>query len=937
MKKNILLVLVTTLLSLLSVHAAHNHELSYNPSTSTYTGDKTLSNVEEGKYLLTITKETSGETVNLLTAGNFNFECHQTQHKNIDGDNYFGYTASNGITYLMRELNCNADDNTYPGGFTCIKDNANNVKASWFKEVTNKNNDGSKMLVCDGMNSSDFKVWIAENIPVQAGMKYEFSCNVANVDNQYNPNDTNGDHGPNSRPRLRFWVEQNGTKTKLAEFTVEHEIGKFQLQTGETYTAPTTGYCTIYIQNYTTFDEGNDFAIDDIYFGEPQISTNTKFEYFESTMCNTTADSTLTSQKSGDKYIWTYPNSTKEESVLNNIKISHTDTKVGDKFSYSCEIYEYKTAPTPSAPTLANNIIENGGFEDVALVGGEYKGFTSDYEFHSVDKGFDYGKSNRGFMQVSSKESYGITPASGNYMYECDGDDKVNKNRAWIASTDKNPRLKITKGTQYQFSYKAAMQGTTNNPKLTFYIEFNGKKEKLLDTQTLPADSKWHTYGEGIYWTAPEDCNNVTLSLVDDCFKNAGNDFCLDDIMFQPLQNGSSSSTQPTLIATENFEITITNCYTEDSKTHQIKEGETITLIIPEDKRCNTCTYRWYKVNENGDLELITGLDPKDPTYTPEKMEDGNKYVGEVIGENDEVKHTQNLHIDTYKETIISVCYDINADTDKTYPVTGKKADDEWYQWMWIPEGSDTPVEFPEDAIIKTEGENITFNLEYFVNDNNGNLPVKIHILEKYGYKEDESILPPTDNQANEEEKEYEDEELNENGNKIYKDEFYLVINPVTHQDIVETSSPNIEFGTEVKLTYNANNEYITFFYNPIVSHVEGITKYEDYKEATNLYGCPHLVSFTLNLVGIKPDVFFTPNADKINDKWMIEGIESAPNATIMIYDRYSKLLYKCKGADFKGWDGNYNGHGMVQDDYWYVILVPELDQQISGHFILKR
>ena len=49
------------------------------------------------------------------------------------------------------------------------------------------------------------------------------------------------------------------------------------------------------------------------------------------------------------------------------------------------------------------------------------------------------------------------------------------------------------------------------------------------------------------------------------------------------------------------------------------------------------------------------------------------------------------------------------------------------------------------------------------------------------------------------------------------------------------------------------------------------------------------------------------------------------------------KLLYKGKGSDFQGWDGNYNGHGMVQDDYWYVILVPETNETLSGHFTLKR
>jgi gliding motility-associated-like protein len=87
----------------------------------------------------------------------------------------------------------------------------------------------------------------------------------------------------------------------------------------------------------------------------------------------------------------------------------------------------------------------------------------------------------------------------------------------------------------------------------------------------------------------------------------------------------------------------------------------------------------------------------------------------------------------------------------------------------------------------------------------------------------------------------------------------------------------------------------------------------------------------------ITPMKFFSPNGDDVNDLWLIDGIESAPNAYIRIYDRYSKLLYQCKGSEFGGWDGKYEGKDMVQDDYWYVISVPETEEQISGHFTLKR
>ena len=167
----------------------------------------------------------------------------------------------------------------------------------------------------------------------------------------------------------------------------------------------------------------------------------------------------------------------------------------------------------------------------------------------------------------------------------------------------------------------------------------------------------------------------------------------------------------------------------------------------------------------------------------------------------------------------------------------------------------------------------------------------------------------------------------------MWKDEHILSIYPNTTHRITEASSPNLEYEKEVILP---NGEKIKFNYYPSM-YEEGMTKYETNDYRTDEYGCEHHVYFTLNLVVITPDIYFTPNGDGVNDKWMVEGIESAPNAHIMIYDRHSKLLYKCLGSEFQGWDGTFEGHHMVQDDYWYVILIPETNETLSGHFTLKR
>ncbi|MCQ2337202.1 MAG: T9SS type B sorting domain-containing protein [Paludibacteraceae bacterium] len=111
-------------------------------------------------------------------------------------------------------------------------------------------------------------------------------------------------------------------------------------------------------------------------------------------------------------------------------------------------------------------------------------------------------------------------------------------------------------------------------------------------------------------------------------------------------------------------------------------------------------------------------------------------------------------------------------------------------------------------------------------------------------------------------------------------------------------------------------------------------------KGKTKVCGCDSVTTLKLTVYevkDIKPMVYFTPNDDGINDLWLIENIETHPNAYIQIYDRFDKLLLTVKASEFKGWDGIYNGHDMPMTDYWYVIISEDMNKKVSGHFTLKR
>ena len=59
----------------------------------------------------------------------------------------------------------------------------------------------------------------------------------------------------------------------------------------------------------------------------------------------------------------------------------------------------------------------------------------------------------------------------------------------------------------------------------------------------------------------------------------------------------------------------------------------------------------------------------------------------------------------------------------------------------------------------------------------------------------------------------------------------------------------------------------------------------------------------------------FTPNGDNENDIWEITGIENYPDAVLLIYNRWGKLIYEEEGS-IEGWNGGNSSEGA----YYYVL-----------------
>jgi gliding motility-associated-like protein len=63
----------------------------------------------------------------------------------------------------------------------------------------------------------------------------------------------------------------------------------------------------------------------------------------------------------------------------------------------------------------------------------------------------------------------------------------------------------------------------------------------------------------------------------------------------------------------------------------------------------------------------------------------------------------------------------------------------------------------------------------------------------------------------------------------------------------------------------------------------------------------------------------FTPNADGVNDTWVIEYIDNYPQAHVMVFNRWGQKVYDAHAED-EPWDGKFNGELLPAGAYTYII-----------------
>ncbi|MFN8256648.1 MAG: T9SS type B sorting domain-containing protein [Bacteroidales bacterium] len=100
--------------------------------------------------------------------------------------------------------------------------------------------------------------------------------------------------------------------------------------------------------------------------------------------------------------------------------------------------------------------------------------------------------------------------------------------------------------------------------------------------------------------------------------------------------------------------------------------------------------------------------------------------------------------------------------------------------------------------------------------------------------------------------------------------------------------------------------------------------------------GCKDILVLDVNDDLIEIPKYFSPNGDGINDTWVIQGLDSYPEAEIKIFDRYGKPLVSYNGQA-EAWDGNYQKKPVVADDYWFIIDLKNRQKPFTGHVTIVR
>ncbi len=102
-------------------------------------------------------------------------------------------------------------------------------------------------------------------------------------------------------------------------------------------------------------------------------------------------------------------------------------------------------------------------------------------------------------------------------------------------------------------------------------------------------------------------------------------------------------------------------------------------------------------------------------------------------------------------------------------------------------------------------------------------------------------------------------------------------------------------------------------------------------------------ISDTIHLMNKRDNCFtvptaFSPNADGINDEWVINGLyEYYPEANVEVFNRWGDMVYNSESNGHRYWNGTYLGKPLPVDSYHFIIRLGNRENPIMGQVTILR
>ncbi|MCQ2347714.1 MAG: hypothetical protein MJZ65_00830 [Paludibacteraceae bacterium] len=295
---------------------------------------------------------------------------------------------------------------------------------------------------------------------------------------------------------------------------------------------------------------------------------------------------TMTATTDGDYYVW-YEGDTKLPYTQKSITL---DRQSG---THTYRVETYKTTID-----VSHDLMTNGGFEN------GNSGFTSSYQyFQDNQTGTFYldGHENANNLYTITSNAQGfwrdfqhISPHSGSKYALFDAGQG---GYAWRTNTDLNPNLTLVKDSSYAFSFWVACPNPEqyfNKPAVLQFKICWKNAEGVLQPEVNLGPSYTTTYTTGTSWVqvsaswvAPVDASWVQIGVYDSSTESQGNDFCLDDIVFQQVTILTNQVTKTDIYTYVGEKC---HCYGED----MYRKWSDVVFVPNTDNANPYVSYQWY-------------------------------------------------------------------------------------------------------------------------------------------------------------------------------------------------------------------------------------------------------------------------------------------------------------------------------------------------------